>query len=77
MPPAMPTVIEREAHEETMLQARLQMLQSTRPALEAFYNSLSDAQKESFNHMHEHAMHGHGGPGGPEGGEHPFMHRPQ
>jgi len=70
---AMPTVLEREAHEEAMLQARLQMLQSTRPALQAFYASLSDAQKESFDHMHHHGgMHGHDGEG-----DHPFMHHPQ
>ena len=78
-PPAMPTVIEREARAETMLQAKLQMLQSTRPSLEAFYNSLTEAQKESFNHMHERGMHGmreHGGFGGGQGGEGP-THRPQ
>jgi hypothetical protein len=76
-PEARPTVIEREQREETMLQARLQMLQSTRPTLQAFYDSLTDAQKESFNHMHEEHMHGHhegGEHGGPDGG---FMHRPQ
>ena len=79
-PPAMPTVIEREARAESMLQAKLQMLQSTKPALEAFYNSLTDAQKESFNRMHEHGMRGHGfGHGGDHGpgGDGPFSHRPQ
>lgn len=81
-PPAMPSVLDHEQREETLLKARLQMLESTRPALEAFYNSLTEAQKESFNRMHAHAMHrrfGHGGFGhgfgGPEG-DHPFM-RPQ
>lgn len=74
-PDAKPTVLEREQKEETLLQARLQTLQSTRPALQAFYDSLTDAQKESFDHMHEGHMRGH------EGGEHEghegFMHRPQ
>jgi len=73
-PDAQPTVLEREQKEETLLQARLQTLQSTRPALQAFYDSLTDAQKDSFNHMHERHGRGH------EGGEHdggPFMHRPQ
>ena len=74
-PPAAPTVIEREAHEEAALQARLQLLQSTRPALQAFYDSLSEAQKESFNHMHEQAMRAHGGFG--HGGETPFTRHPQ
>ena len=71
---AVPTVIEREAHEEAMLQARLQTLQSTRPALQAFYDSLTDAQKETFNHLHHHGRHGHGHGDGEHG---PFMHRPQ
>ena len=75
-PDAKPTVLEHEQKEEAMLQARLQMLQGTRPALEAFYNSLTDAQKDSFNRMHEEHMrqmgmgeHGEGHEG--------FMHRPQ
>jgi len=73
-PDAKPTVLEHEQHEEAMLTARLQMLQSTRPALEAFYNSLTDAQKDSLNRMHDEHMHGHGHEG--HGGE-GFMHRPQ
>lgn len=71
-----PTVLERESHEETALQARLDMLKTTRPALQAFYDSLTDAQKEEFNHLHEHGMHHEHGMGG-EGGDHPFMHHPQ
>jgi|SRR5579859_379707 len=74
-PDAKPTVLEREQKQESLLQARLQMLQSTRPALQAFYDSLTDAQKDSFNRMHERHMRGH------EGGDHEaregFMHRPQ
>jgi hypothetical protein len=69
-----PTILERQAHEEEMLTARLQMLQSTKAPLKAFYESLSDAQKESFNHMHHQGdKHGHGG----EWQDHPFMHRQQ
>ena len=67
-PEATPTVLEHEQKEEAMLSARLQMLQSTRPALEAFYNSLTDAQKDSFNRLHDEHRHHHGGE---------FMHRPQ
>ena len=73
-----PTVLEREARAEEMLTAKLQMLQSTKAPLKAFYDSLSDAQKESFNHMHRHgAMRGHDGMGGEEGDHHPLMRRPQ
>lgn len=56
-----PTVLERESHEETALQARLDLLKSTRPALQAFYDSLTDAQKESFNRLHDHHLRGHHG----------------
>jgi len=69
-PDAKPTVLEHEQREEAMLSARLQMLQSSRPALEAFYNSLTDAQKDSFNRMHEEHMHRHMGHEGP-------MHHPE
>lgn len=68
-PDAKPSVLEHEQREEAMLSARLQLLQSTRPALEAFYNSLTEAQKDSFNRMHEDHMRGH------EGGEHGGMGR--
>jgi len=76
-----PTILDREQREGTKLSARLQMLQATRPALKAFYDSLTDAQKDSFNHMHEGHERGHhggehgpqwGGAGGPDA-----MHRPQ
>ncbi len=76
-PDAKPTVLEHEQKEETLLSARLQMLQSTRPALEAFYNSLTDAQKDSFNRMHEEHMRRHGFGHGDEGHGGEFMHRPQ
>ena len=81
-PDAKPTVLDREQKEETMLQAKLQSLQSTRPALKAFYDSLTDAQKDSFNHMHEghgrgHGHWGHGGRGDDHDGGQDFTHRPQ
>lgn len=73
-PDAKPTVLEREQRQETMLSARLQLLQSTRPALKAFYDSLTDAQKDSFNRMHEQHMRMHG----PDGeGHEGLMHRPE
>jgi len=75
-PDKLPTILEHEAHEEALLQARLDMLKSTRPALQAFYDSLTDAQKESFNHLHHRGLHHHG-MGGKDGEDHPFMHRPQ
>jgi hypothetical protein len=77
-PDSHPTILDREQREETKLSERLQMLQSTRPALKAFYDSLTDAQKEGFNRMHEHGRdhqgfgHGEGHEGGPDA-----MHRPQ
>jgi Spy/CpxP family protein refolding chaperone len=76
-----PTVLEREAKAEEMLTAKLQMLQSTKAPLKAFYDSLTDAQKETFNHMHHegrgHGHHGGWGGHGGEGGDHPFMNHPQ
>jgi hypothetical protein len=71
-----PTILERESHEEGLLQAKLDMLKSTRPTLQSFYDSLTDAQKEEFNHLHEHGMHGHPEMGGDKD-EHAFMHHPQ
>ena len=73
-PDARPTVLEREQREEAMLSARLQLLQSTRPALQAFYDSLTEAQKDSFDHMHEQHEHMRR----PDGeGHEGFMHRPE
>jgi len=80
-----PTILDREQRAETKLSARLQMLQATRPALKAFYDSLTDAQKDSFNRLHEEHERGHHGFGhggfehGPQGGAGgpDAMHRPQ
>lgn len=62
---ARPTLLEREAHLEKILTAKLQSLQATRPALEAVYDSLSDEQKAAFDRelRHRHGFHaGHRGP---------------
>ena len=58
--------VERNARMEKMLEARLAELKSERPALEAFYSSLTPEQKkefdraEAFGHRHGHRM-GHMG----------------
>jgi hypothetical protein len=59
-----PTIVEHEAHNEAMLSARLASLQSSRPALQSLYDSLSPAQRQILDRP---AHHGHGGgPGGPD-----------
>jgi hypothetical protein len=59
---AKPTFPEREAHLEKILTLKLQSLQATRPALEAFYDSLSAEQKTIFDHVGHHPHGGHPGP---------------
>jgi len=44
-----PTVLERESHKEAHLKRELQALQDVRPALEAFYATLTPDQKEIFD----------------------------
>jgi hypothetical protein len=66
---AKPTMLDREAHLEKMLAAKLQSLQATRPALEAVYEGLTAEQKTIFDHAvhhHLHAMRG-GHRGGMDG----------
>jgi len=46
---AKPTALEREARKEAHLKLDLQSLQETRPALEAFYATLTPDQKEIFD----------------------------
>ncbi len=46
---ARPTAVEREAHMEKMLAAKLQTLQATRPELEALYQALTPAQRAVFD----------------------------
>jgi hypothetical protein len=57
------TVLDHEAHHEKMLEAELQGLQATRPALEALYNGLTADQKATFDRlaMRHHGGHGPGG----------------
>ena len=43
-----PTVVDRLAQEEDLLKKRLADIQAERPALTAFYESLTPAQKEEF-----------------------------
>jgi hypothetical protein len=65
-----PNTLEREAHLEKILTAKLQQLQAARPALQALYDSLSPAQREIFDHQGRFGEHGRGG-----GGEEPHgMH---
>jgi hypothetical protein len=45
-----PSVVERLALEEDLLKKRLADIQAERPALAAFYDSLTPAQKEEFGH---------------------------
>jgi Spy/CpxP family protein refolding chaperone len=54
------SALQREAMEEKMLSARLQALQSQRPALETLYNSLTPEQKLAFDESGRHWMHRHG-----------------
>jgi hypothetical protein len=53
------TVLDHEAHQEKMLEAELQGLQATRPALEALYNGLTAEQKATFDRVAMHQHHGH------------------
>jgi hypothetical protein len=71
---AMPNALEREAHMEAMLEAHLQAMKAARPSLEALYNSLTAAQKQTFDHAHHGGMGHQGmmGHGGGMGG-HMFM----
>ena len=52
------SVVVRLALEEDLLKKRLADIQAERPALTAFYNSLTPAQKEEFGHGDRHRMAG-------------------
>ena len=54
-----PSVVDRLNREETMLRQRLADIDAEKPALTAFYASLSDQQKQEFGHD---GMHHRGGP---------------
>ena len=49
--PAIATFKDREAFWETLLTARLSALKAVRPATDAFYDSLDQTQKSSFDRM--------------------------
>ena len=52
------SVVDRLTLEEDLLKKRLADIQAERPALTAFYDSLSQAQKEEFGHGDMHHMAG-------------------
>jgi hypothetical protein len=60
-----PTALERAAMMHKMLEAKLAAMDSAQPSLEAFYNSLSPAQKAQVDRMGQHRFGGggHHGPG--------------
>ena len=70
-------MVDRLNNEETMLKQRLADIDAEKPALTAFYGSLSDQQKQEFGHGSMHHMGGpmmmgmmgrpHPGMGGPMG----------
>ncbi|HWX90044.1 MAG TPA: Spy/CpxP family protein refolding chaperone [Rhizomicrobium sp.] len=53
-----PSVVDRLTLEEDLLKKRLADIQAERPALAAFYDSLTPAQKEEFGHGDMHRMAG-------------------
>jgi len=59
-----PSVVDRLNFEETILKKRLANIEAIRPALSAFYASLTPAQKEEFGHggPHRRGGMGRGGP---------------
>jgi hypothetical protein len=67
-----PTALERAAMMHKMLEARLAAMDAAQPSLEAFYNSLSPAQKAQVDRMGDQRFGGgrHGWHRGP-GDDHP------
>ena len=55
-----PNALEREARAEKFLTAKLQTMQTTRPALQALYEVLTPEQKAVFDHLSAKGHHGHG-----------------
>jgi len=53
---ARPSPVERLTRQEDRLKQRIADIDAERPALEALYNSLSAAQKETLDRMHRHPM---------------------
>jgi hypothetical protein len=64
-----PNLVEAQTKAEKSLALKLQALQASHPALQAFYESLTPAQRMEFDHMHQMGGHMHGG-GGHDGDEH-------
>lgn len=60
MPDHVPSVLERNAMMQKMLESKLAALQSERPALEALYQSLTPEQKKLFDREGGHFGHHHG-----------------
>ncbi len=58
-PDTPPTVLEREAHREKAMSARLAGLEARRPALEALYAVLTPDQKATFDHLADGHRHHH------------------
>jgi LTXXQ motif family protein len=56
----MADALERSAGEQKRLEARLASLQSERPVLEAFYQTLTPDQKKLFDRMGDHRHGDHG-----------------
>jgi hypothetical protein len=52
-----PTIVEREAQEQTILSQKLQGLQSSHAALQALYDSLTASQRQILDHPHRHGHH--------------------
>ena len=67
---AKPTILDREAHAEAMLAAKLDGLKASKGALQALYDSLTPTQRHVLDHSghhggwgHHHGMMGHEGAG--------------
>jgi hypothetical protein len=61
-PDIWPTIIDREAHAEMLLAARLEAMKASRPALQALYENLTPAQRQVLDHpRHRGGWNQHGG----------------
>ena len=67
-----PTILDREARQQTMLKVRLSALDSELPALQSLYQALSPEQKAVFDRPHRE----HNGEGGRDG-DHEGHHDPR
>jgi hypothetical protein len=54
-----PSIVERQAMQQSMLESRLQTLKATQPALTALYASLNDEQKMTLDRSDRGGMGGH------------------